>query len=212
MIRIPPSVPESVPEIVLHHQAALGEGPVWDHRTDRLLWVDIKGCKLHAFNPVDGVRFLPFHTCSSDQAPSNETYDMGQMIGTVVPRHKGGVAVALERGFGFYDMNTRRLTMVCHPEEYASSRISIAIRLIVRFRSIPTNRFNDGKCDCAGRFWAGTMDKQLAQSKGALYRLDADHSVHRMVENVGISNGIAWSQDKMFFMYVLVSFARACVV
>ena len=39
---------------------------------------------------------------------------------------------------------------------------------------LPGNRFNDGKMDRPGRFWAGTMDRLSAQDSGSLYRLDPD--------------------------------------
>lgn len=67
---------------------------------------------------------------------------------------------------------------------------------------IPDNRFNDGKCDPAGRFWAGTMSTVGDKNAGALYRYDADSSIHKMVENVSISNGIVWSLDKTKMYYV----------
>lgn len=56
-------------------------------------------------------------------------------------------------------------------------------------------RFNDGKCDRAGRFWVGTMHKAMAEPVGALYRVDPDLSVHLMADGVTVSNGIAFSPD-----------------
>jgi sugar lactone lactonase YvrE len=66
----------------------------------------------------------------------------------------------------------------------------------------PTIRFNDGKCDPAGRFWAGTMGLDFATGAGALYRLDADHTVHRMLGDVSISNGLDWSLDGRTMYYI----------
>ena len=66
------------------------------------------------------------------------------------------------------------------------------------------NRFNDGKCDPAGRFWAGTMaSDERGAPVGALYVLDTDLSCKQVLQNVGISNGIAWSPDgnTMYYMY-----------
>jgi sugar lactone lactonase YvrE len=56
-------------------------------------------------------------------------------------------------------------------------------------------RFNDGACDRAGRFWLGTMHKSMSEPVGALYRVDADLSVHPMAADIIISNGIAFSPD-----------------
>jgi sugar lactone lactonase YvrE len=60
---------------------------------------------------------------------------------------------------------------------------------------LPENRFNDGKCDPAGRYWAGTMSLTDQPSKGALYQLEADHTVKRLIPDVSISNGLAWTSD-----------------
>lgn len=37
---------------------------------------------------------------------------------------------------------------------------------------------------------------------GSLYRLDLDGSLHAMVRNIGISNGLAWSSDEKFMFYI----------
>ena len=63
-------------------------------------------------------------------------------------------------------------------------------------------RMNDGACDSSGRFWAGTMHAELDPGHGSLYRLDPDGTVTRMVEDVSISNGIAWSPDDTVMYYI----------
>jgi sugar lactone lactonase YvrE len=57
------------------------------------------------------------------------------------------------------------------------------------------NRLNDGRVDARGRFWVGTMDNQLHQPNGALYRVDPDGHVQRMLDGVIVSNGIAFAPD-----------------
>lgn len=62
-------------------------------------------------------------------------------------------------------------------------------------------RFNDGKCDRAGRFWAGTMDRKLGSPICRLYRVGTDFKVEPMDRGFTISNGIGWSPDNrtMYF-------------
>ncbi len=116
---------------------------------------------------------------------NNKEMLTGQMIGTVVPAESGKMMVALENGFYQLDPETGAKKLIANPEE-----------------DIPGNRFNDGKCDPAGRFWAGTMSTTGKRQAGALYRLDADGSVHKMIDNVGTSNGIVWSPDHTKMYYI----------
>ena len=56
--------------------------------------------------------------------------------------------------------------------------------------------FNDGKCDSHGRFWVGTMDRDVQSPVGGLYRVGTDRQVTRMDGGITLSNGIAWSPDE----------------
>ncbi len=116
---------------------------------------------------------------------SNREMFTGQMIGTVVPAESGKVMVALQNGIYSYDPDSGAKKLIVDPEA-----------------DKPDNRFNDGKCDPAGRFWAGTMSLVGAKNAGALYRLDADSTIHKMIDGVGISNGIVWSADKTKMYYI----------
>jgi sugar lactone lactonase YvrE len=56
-------------------------------------------------------------------------------------------------------------------------------------------RMNDGKCDASGRFYASSMARDGSHGRGMLWRLDADLTVHAVVEGLTIGNGLAWSAD-----------------
>jgi len=100
-------------------------------------------------------------------------------VGSIGLAERGGLVVAMRTGFHLFDLETERLTFLCHPEP-----------------DIATNRLNDGKVSPEGRFWAGTMDERLEKEPiGSLYRLDADHRCTRMANDVKVSNGLAWSPD-----------------
>ncbi len=65
---------------------------------------------------------------------------------------------------------------------------------------MPENRLNDGKVDAMGRVWAGTMPMSADRADGALYRIDSDHSCHRMDSGYHVTNGPAFSpaQDLLY--------------
>jgi sugar lactone lactonase YvrE len=113
------------------------------------------------------------------------TIDVGQPVGAAVPRARGGLMLAMRDGFAALDLASKAVTFVAHVD---LDRLDL--------------RMNDGACDAAGRFWAGTMAIDERPGAGALYRLDPDGSTHTMVTGVGISNGIDWSPDGKTMYYV----------
>ena len=156
-------------ESILHAQAALGEGALWNPETAELYWVDIEGRALHVFDPATG---------------QDRRYPVGKRIGTVVPQRGGRALVALQTGIHEIDLATGRLTRLADPvtDEYL--------------------RFNDGKCDPAGRFWVGTFDMMQRSHAGTLYRFDPEGSIHVMLRRITNSNGIAWSLDHRTMYYI----------
>jgi L-arabinonolactonase len=114
-----------------------------------------------------------------DPATGRDTrWSMPETVGSLALRSTGGLVVALRSGFHFFDPDTGVIRAVSTPE-----------------LDRPGNRFNDGKPDRRGRFWAGTMHDHETHSTGALYRLDPDGTCHRMVDGVVISNALCWSPD-----------------
>ena len=101
-------------------------------------------------------------------------WTLPERIGSFALRSRGGLICALASGFAFFDPGTGEIDWIVKPEA-----------------GIPRNRFNDGKCDRKGRFWAGTMDDWLKEPTGALYRLGADLSVHRLIDSIGIPHSLA---------------------
>ena len=115
----------------------------------------------------------------------NKEMFTGQMIGTVVPTESGNALVALQNGIYHFNMETGAKKLLVDPEA-----------------NLPDNRFNDGKCDPSGRFWAGTISTKGDREVAALYRFDPDTTIHKMVDKVSISNGIVWSADKTKMYYI----------
>lgn len=65
----------------------------------------------------------------------------------------------------------------------------------------PGNRFNDGKCDRNGRFWAGSMERSELRGDAALWVLHPDGHAERKLEGVVCSNGLGWSPDGRTMYY-----------
>ncbi len=63
-------------------------------------------------------------------------------------------------------------------------------------------RFNDGKCDSYGNYWAGTMDTGEKKKVGKLYALDSGGKVQILLENLTISNGLCWDLDRKLFYHI----------
>jgi sugar lactone lactonase YvrE len=62
-------------------------------------------------------------------------------------------------------------------------------------------RFNDGKPDPWGSFWAGTCTLADEGPPCALYRLAPDGSVAELFGGVGLSNGLDWTDDRRTFYF-----------
>jgi len=111
-------------------------------------------------------------------------FNVGEMVGSIALRESGGFIAGLENGIAFINVEKNSVQHIINPEEGLG------------------NRFNDGKCDAAGRFWVGTMSKKEEENKGNLYVMETDLSVKKKIENVTISNGIAWNADNTIMYYI----------
>jgi sugar lactone lactonase YvrE len=159
------------PGCVWDARAALGEGTWWSVREEALWWVDILGGELHRHAPVTGQQ--------------RSWRFEGETISAVAERETGpGLVVTLRRSFAWFDPETGELRRL--PESEPDR---------------PKNRFNDGKCDARGRFWAGTMDFDAKAPTGALWRIEGGGAgsgprIERVLDaRFAVTNGPAWSHD-----------------
>ena len=113
-----------------------------------------------------------------DEADSLTSWQTPFRIGSLAPRAQGGFIAGTERGFAIVDPGEERFELLADPEPERTD-----------------NRFNDGKVDRCGRFWAGTMDDTEARSSGALYRLDTLSRWERVDDGYKVTNGPAFSPD-----------------
>ena len=97
-------------------------------------------------------------------------------VGSLAPRQSGGFIGGTEHGIAIIDPASGRFELIAKPEEY-----------------LPENRFNDGKVDRRGRFWAGSMDDTERDSTGTLYCVDSDLSWAAIDSEYKVTNGPAFS-------------------
>lgn len=107
-----------------------------------------------------------------------------EVVGSIAFRDQGGLLAATKSGLHVLDGSGGALEPRANPEAH-----------------LPENRFNDGRCDRAGRFWAGTMCDARRDPTGSLYRFDADFACVKLRNAIIIPNGLAFSPDNrtMYF-------------
>ena len=109
---------------------------------------------------------------------------LDDLIGCLAPRKNGNLILGKRASFVDFEPDSSQQTVLATLKESAT-----------------TNRINDGKCDPAGRFIAGTMDMNETDPTGALYSFDGKQ-VMQLFSGVTISNGLAWSPDHKTFYYI----------
>src|SRR5690606_31520780 len=94
-------------------------------------------------------------------------WKMPEDIGSIGFRAKGGFVAALRSGFAFFDPKTGALEPLHNP-----------------IAGMQDLRFNDGRCDRAGRFWAGTVQEKRVPGLAAFYRFDPNRRCTRMIDGL----------------------------
>jgi sugar lactone lactonase YvrE len=116
----------------------------------------------------------------------SDAWNMPSEPGCIAPARRGGLVIALRDG-------------IYRAAHWHAELVKLAS---VNF-DIATTRFNDGKCDTAGRFWAGSMFEPRTECLAELYCFDARGTVEHgsapqfkaVQSNATLANGIGWSPD-----------------
>lgn len=149
-----------------------GEAPRVDPRTGEVLWVDIKAGTVHRARLESGVLRVV------------AGYEVGSPVGALAPLREPGAGWVLAVQDGFAHLAEDGL-------------ITPLVTGLVAGR----DQMNDGVCDPAGRFWAGSQAIPRVP-RAALFRLAADGSVERVLESVTVSNGIGFTADGATMYYI----------
>ena len=161
------------PELYIPMNCVIGEGPVWDERDQTLYFIDLLGGKIY------------------HKAETLEKLDVGETVGCIALRERGGMIAGLKSGWYFMDFPSGKREFISWPEGDRTG-----------------SRFNDGKADPAGRMWSGTMPTTLDTGEGeagpdsALYSLDQKLNVKQMASGIIQGNGMAWTADTKQFYFI----------
>lgn len=151
-----------------------GETPIWSQVEGALYWIDVVTPRIHRFDPATG---------------DVKTIGLHETIGAIGLRGPGQLVAAMRKGFYFVDFNAGKVEHIHDPEP-----------------TLPENTLNDGRCDRQGRFWSGSgwygtddvtseATRLPTEPTAALYRMDLDQSVHRVLDGIKETNTLAWSPD-----------------
>ncbi len=156
-------------KVLSNSRDRVGECPVWSVLEQALYWVDIEGKHIHRY---------VWHS------KMQQTWTTLERVGCIaLTTDAGRIVAAMETGvfelqlLANQQTNSRLLAAINHP--------------------IPNMRFNDGRCDAAGRFWVSTMCMDMAAAKqvGAVYCLDEHGLGAPRAEGLITPNGMAFSPD-----------------
>ncbi|HEY1853317.1 MAG TPA: SMP-30/gluconolactonase/LRE family protein [Solirubrobacterales bacterium] len=113
-----------------------------------------------------------------------DTFSMDGEVSAAVPCRDGGLVLAVGH------------RLLLRPENGPPTVIAEAES------EFEANRFNDCRCDPQGRLWAGTMSMERRAGTAALYRLDPDGELSKIIDRTTISNGLAWSPSGSLMYFI----------
>ncbi|WP_277374132.1 SMP-30/gluconolactonase/LRE family protein [Pseudomonas sp. AA-38] len=153
-------------ELIVDARNATGESPVWNAVEQALYWVDIPAGRLHRWQLAGA---------------QTQNWQADEMLACLAMHPAGGWLAGMQSGL-FH----------LRPQDDGSLQ---AERLAPVEHARPEMRFNDGRCDRQGRFWAGTMllDMAAGARVGALYRYDGQ--LQQVLADLIVPNGLAFSPD-----------------
>ena len=159
--------------------AAVGESPVWRAAEQALYWVDIPAQKIVRLRLESGER---------------SEWLLPEKVACIAFDRRGNVLAGCETGLFAVTLSDASAPLATQAEPVKVSGRKLAAPVF----PFGDMRFNDGRCDRQGRFWAGTMvqDMAAANPAGALYRFDADGVLSApVVDGLITQNGLGWSPD-----------------
>lgn len=162
----------------------LGEGPHWDIETQSLYFVDIENGQVLRYDYAQ-----------------NRTYrcqiENEKLASFIIPIE--GASNKFVVGIG------RRIAIISWDGISETCKVERDVTIVEQGDSkCENNRINDGKCDPRGRLFAGTMNIDLGLNirTGHFYKFNENGKHQHLIDNIGISNGLAWNEKTNKFYYI----------
>jgi sugar lactone lactonase YvrE len=151
-------------------RCTVGESPAWSADDNAWYWVDIPAKAIWRLDAASGAL---------------RRWTTPEMAACIAIKRSGGLIAGMETGIfslTLGDGDSVEAALLASPP---SDELT------------PSMRFNDGRCDRQGRFWAGTMFRDMAAARpdGRLYRYDAHGLSQPVVSDLVTQNGVAFSPD-----------------
>ena len=157
-----------VERVLPGHRDLVGESPLWSPEERALFWVDIEARAVRRLAPAAG---------------GLQSWTLPERVASLALHADGGLVAALE-------------SRVAHARLSADGGVALDTLAPARHEH-PGMRFNDGRCDRAGRFWVGSMvaDMSANVAAGRLFRLEPDGFPAAGVDGLYTPNGLAFDAD-----------------
>lgn len=172
-------------ELVLDSRCEAQDGPLWDHRTNALWWLDMFAGEVHQFDPGTGRDRL--------------IVNAGQKVGAIAPRATGGAVLAMRDGYGTLDEHGR-IELIAQVEiEQMELRLNDG-KCDRAGRFWASSIHQDP--DLVHELMESGTTRRTGPGPAACYRLDPDGQVHQIFDGVTVGNGLAWSSDDSRMYYI----------
>lgn len=158
-------------DVVAGTSYELGEGPQWDPDHGIVRWIDILGARIHV-GVLDGSQVV--ETASWSLVPAPET--IGAIAAPAyLDRAHGTLVAAHDRVVHVDDGAREHVVALLCPDE--------------------PRRLNDGVTDPVGRYLVGSAPTGERTFSERLWLIDHDGTVTVLDDDLGLSNGLAFSAD-----------------
>lgn len=175
-------------EVIPSPKTVIGTRCHWDEHMQSLYYNDIEG--------------VIFRYDYKENKVYSATIDGESTIGFIIP--VANTTKTCE--FDEYALGMGRRVGIVHWDGISSKAIIGPIAFEVE-QGKDNNRFNAAKADPVGRFYGGTMRSEkcgdiFEVASGALYKYIKGDGVYELVNNIYISNGLAWDEKENKVFYI----------